>query len=55
MFNKVQETVKFLKDKGLSNPDFGIVLGTGLGSLANIIDVKIKIEYNSAEQKMKNK
>jgi len=45
MFNKVQETVKFLKDKGLSNPDFGIVLGTGLGSLANIIDVKIKIAY----------
>jgi len=45
MFNKVQETVKFLKDKGLSNLDFGIVLGTGLGSLANIIDVKIKIAY----------
>jgi len=45
MFNKVQETVKFLKDKGLSNPDFGIVLGTGLGSLVNIIDVKIKIAY----------
>ncbi len=45
MYNKIQETVKFLKEKGLSNPDFGIVLGTGLGSLVHIIDVKVKIEY----------
>jgi purine-nucleoside phosphorylase len=45
MYNKIQETVKFLKDKGLSDPNFGIVLGTGLGSLANIIDVEIKIPY----------
>jgi len=45
MYSKIQETVQFLKDKGLSNPDFGIVLGTGLGSLVHIIDVKVKIEY----------
>lgn len=45
MYNKIQETVRFLKEKGLSSPDFGIVLGTGLGSLVNIIDVKVKIEY----------
>ncbi len=45
MYDKIQETVQFLKNKGLSNPDFGIVLGTGLGSLVHIINVKIKIEY----------
>ena len=45
MYNKIQETVKFLKEKGLNNIDFGIVLGTGLGNLVNIIDVKIRIPY----------
>ncbi len=28
MWNKVQETVKYLEQKGFSNPDFGIILGT---------------------------
>lgn len=45
MYNKIQETVKFLKEKGLNQIDFGIVLGTGLGNLVHIIDVKIKIPY----------
>lgn len=46
MYNKIQETVKFLKDKGITTPDYGIVLGTGLGSLVSIIDIKIKIPYS---------
>jgi len=45
MWNKVQETVKFLKDKGFVNPDFAIVLGTGLGSLTQIIDIEKSIPY----------
>ncbi|MCF6213561.1 MAG: purine-nucleoside phosphorylase [Flavobacteriaceae bacterium] len=45
MFNKVQETVKFLKEKGLTNPEFGIVLGTGLGSLVNYISVEKSFDY----------
>lgn len=45
MYNKIQETVKFLKEKGISNPDFGIVLGTGLGSLVDWIDIKSSIPY----------
>ncbi len=45
MYKKIQETVKFLNDKGILDPDFGIVLGTGLGSLVNMIDVKISIAY----------
>jgi len=45
MYNKIQETVKFLKNKGFNHIDFGIVLGTGLGNLVSNIDVKIKIPY----------
>jgi len=45
MWDKVQETVSFLKEKGFVNPDFGIVLGTGLGNLIHIIDVEKSISY----------
>ena len=45
MFNKVQETVKFLKEKGITNPEFGIVLGTGLGSLVDYIAIEISLDY----------
>ena len=45
MYDKIQETVTFLKEKGWSKPDYGIVLGTGLGSLVNIIDITMKIPY----------
>ena len=45
MYEKIQETVKFLKEKGIDNPDFGIVLGTGLGSLVNMIDIEVNIPY----------
>ena len=45
MWNKVQETVKYLQQKGFSNPDFGIILGTGLGNLVNDIDIEIRVPY----------
>ena len=45
MWSKVQETVKFLKAKGISTPDFGIVLGTGLGNLSAEIDVIVRVAY----------
>ena len=45
MWNKVQETVKFLQDKGISAPDYGIVLGTGLGNLSNDIKADVRIPY----------
>ena len=45
MMNKINETVTFIK--GITNfkPSFGIVLGTGLGKLADEIDVVISISY----------
>ena len=46
MWNKVQETVEFLKNKGFNTPDYGIILGTGLGNLVDKIAIKITIPYN---------
>ncbi len=46
MWDKVQETVKFLQEKGFSTPDYGIVLGSGLGNLVNVMQVEVKIPYN---------
>ena len=45
MWNKVQETVNFLKGKGIETPDYGIILGTGLGNLVEKIAVEIAIPY----------
>ncbi len=45
MWNKVQDTVKFLKDKGITQPDYGIILGTGLGNLVDKISIEITIPY----------
>ena len=45
MWNKVQETVKFLQDKGISKADYGIILGTGLGNLVEKIENPMAISY----------
>ncbi len=45
MWNKVQETVKFLKENGCNNPEYAIVLGSGLGNLVDVIDIEKKIAY----------
>ncbi|WP_457611431.1 purine-nucleoside phosphorylase [Lutibacter sp.] len=46
MWNKVQETVKFLQEKGIVKPDYGIILGTGLGNLVEKINIEISIPYS---------
>ncbi len=33
MVNQIAETVEYLKSKGVTNPDVGVILGTGLGNL----------------------
>ncbi|CAL2102449.1 Purine nucleoside phosphorylase 1 [Tenacibaculum sp. 190130A14a] len=42
----LQETKTFLQDKGITNPEIGIVLGTGLGKLVNEIDIAHEIPYS---------
>ena len=39
------ETVQFLKNKGLVNPEIGLILGSGLGDLANDVEDAITISY----------
>lgn len=43
---RLNETVSFLKEKGFEKPDLGIVLGTGLGKLAEEIEVTLSLGYN---------
>jgi purine-nucleoside phosphorylase len=45
MDKRLTETVEFLKNKGILNPETGIVLGTGLGDLAHKIKPEIILEY----------
>lgn len=45
MLEKINETVKFLKEAGMNNPEAGIILGTGLGGLTAGIQNRIEINY----------
>jgi purine-nucleoside phosphorylase len=43
---QLQETIDFLKSNGISNPETGIVLGTGLGKLIHEISIEKEIAYS---------
>ncbi|UAM97015.1 purine-nucleoside phosphorylase [Polaribacter litorisediminis] len=42
---QLQETIDFLKSKGITKPSIGIVLGTGLGKLVEEISIEKEISY----------
>jgi purine-nucleoside phosphorylase len=42
---QLKETIEFLKEKGITNPKVGIVLGTGLGKLVDEISIDLEIPY----------
>ena len=42
---QLEESTAFLKNKGIQTPDFGIILGTGLGDLVQEMEVEIEIAY----------
>jgi purine-nucleoside phosphorylase len=44
---QLQESTDYLKNKGFINPEIGIVLGTGLGKLADEIENPIEAHYNN--------
>lgn len=46
MWNKVQETVQFLKEKTNYTPEFGIILGSGLGTFTQDIEIEFTIPYS---------
>lgn len=45
MMEEINETVNWLQSKGITDPEVGIVLGTGLGQLADQIEVEKKYSY----------
>lgn len=47
MIGKVNESVAFLQQKGFDQPEVGIILGTGLGALADEIEVIKSVAYGN--------
>ena len=43
---QLQESILFLKENGFTNPEIGIVLGTGLGKLIHEISIEKEIAYS---------
>ncbi len=46
MFDKIQESADFIKNKSNISPKVGLILGSGLGVLADEIQNAVKIKYN---------
>ena len=46
MYNKVLESIKFIKSRTNYSPKIAIILGSGLGSLANEIKETVEIDYH---------
>ncbi|MEN8886393.1 MAG: purine-nucleoside phosphorylase [Winogradskyella sp.] len=42
---QLQETITFLKEQGITAPEVGIVLGTGLGKLVDEIEIVQEVAY----------
>ena len=45
MLKQIQNTASFILDQTGFKPEIGIILGSGLGSLTNQIDIQTSIEY----------
>ena len=43
---KVNETVNFLKENGAFDVEIALILGSGLGKVAEVADIKAEIPYN---------
>lgn len=46
MWNEVQETVDYIKKRTGFTPQFGVILGSGLGGFADDIEIEHSIPYN---------
>ena len=45
LIHMINESVTYLKNRGVSDPETGIVLGTGLGKMVNEINILKEISY----------
>ena len=46
MWEKVQETVSFIKGKSHFSPEYGVILGSGLGSFTDDIQIEFSLSYS---------
>ncbi|MEY2630613.1 MAG: hypothetical protein RLZZ469_1510, partial [Bacteroidota bacterium] len=46
MWELVQETVSYIKDKTNFIPEYGVILGSGLGSFTDDIAIEFALPYN---------
>lgn len=46
MKRQIEETTKYLKNKGFDKPEVGIILGTGLGQLLKEVEIEHEVSYN---------
>ena len=46
MLNEINEAIQFIQSKYTARPSVGIVLGSGLGSFVNEIEVECEIPYS---------
>lgn len=46
MWEKVQETVNYIKSKTNFSPEFGVILGSGLGGFTEDINIEFTLPYN---------
>lgn len=47
MYDKIMESVEFIKSKVNRNPKIAVILGSGLGDLVNVVEDKEDISYES--------
>ena len=47
MFEQIQEAAQFIQSKWPGKPKIGIILGTGLGALADEVESPVKIPYEA--------
>ncbi len=45
MWEKVQETVNFIKEKTNLSPEYGVILGSGLGNFTEDMDIEFTLPY----------
>ncbi len=45
LYDQIQETIIFIRQKTAAQPQFGIILGTGLGNLTEEIETECEIDY----------
>lgn len=46
MWDKVQETVSYIQSKTNFAPEYGVILGSGLGGFTNDIEIEFTLPYN---------